>query len=54
MLKLTEKQQIIVKIFSELNLSENTLSYKCNDGFKVLENRKSFLCDPTGNDPDGL
>ncbi len=45
----TEKQQIIVKIFSELTLFDNTLNYKCREGFKVLENRKSLLCDPTGN-----
>lgn len=45
----TEKQQIITKIFSELNLFGNTLNYKCKDGFRVFENRKTLLCDPTGN-----
>ena len=45
----TEKQQIITKVFSELTLYGNTLDYKCKDGFRVLENRKTLLCDPTGN-----
>lgn len=45
----TEKQQIITKVFSELTLFENTLSYKCRNGFKVLENRKSLFCDPMEN-----
>lgn len=45
----TEKQLIITKVFSELNLSGNTLNYKCRNGFKVFENRKSLMCDPTGN-----
>ena len=43
----TEKQQIITKVFSELTLSGDTLNYKCRNGFKVLENRKSLMCDPT-------
>jgi site-specific DNA recombinase len=45
----TEKQQIITKIFSELTLFGETLNYKCRNGFRVLENRKTLLCDPTGN-----
>ena len=45
--KPSEKQQIITTVFSELNLSGKTLEYKCRNGFKVLENRKSLLCDPT-------
>ena len=45
----TEKQQIITKVFSELLLSGETLNYKCRNGFKVFENKKSLFCDPTGN-----
>lgn len=45
----TEKQKIITTIFSELTLHEETLNYKCRKGFKVLENRKTLLCDPTGS-----
>lgn len=45
----TEKQQIITKVFSELLLSGDTLNYKCRNGFKVFENKKSLLCDPTEN-----
>ena len=45
----TEKLQIITKVFSELTLSGDTLNYKCRNGFKVLENRKTLLCDPTEN-----
>jgi site-specific DNA recombinase len=41
----TEKQQIITKVFSELLLSGETLNYKCRNGFKVFENKKSLLCD---------
>ena len=45
----SEKQLIITKVFSELTLSGDTLHYKCRNGFKVLENRKTLLCDSTGN-----
>ena len=45
----TEKQQIITKIFSELTLFGDTLDYKRRNGFKVFENKKSSLCDSTGN-----
>lgn len=45
----TEKQKIITTVFSELSLHGKTLSYKCRKGFRVLENRKTLLCDPTGN-----
>ena len=45
----TEKQKIITKVFSELTLSESTMQYKCRNGFKVFENKKSLLCDPTRN-----
>ncbi len=44
-----EKQEIIKIIFSELSLSENTLQYKCKNGFKALESRFVSECDPTGN-----
>ncbi|HEY4513066.1 MAG TPA: recombinase family protein [Candidatus Paceibacterota bacterium] len=43
--KAPEKQRIITKIFSELTVSEETMKYKCRNGFKVLENKKSLLCD---------
>lgn len=41
----TEKQQIINKVFSELSLSGDTLKYKCKNGFKVFEDKKSLFCD---------
>ena len=47
--KPTEKQKIITKVFSELSLFEDTLNYKCRNGFRVLEDKKSLICDPTGN-----
>jgi site-specific DNA recombinase len=47
--KPAEKQQIITTVFSELKLFGDTLDYKCRNGFRVLENRKTLLCDPTGN-----
>jgi len=34
-----EKDRIIRIIFSELTLSENTLEYKCKNGFQALESR---------------
>lgn len=43
-----EKEDIIKLIFSELTFSENTLKYKCKEGFKPLESRLVLLCDPTG------
>ncbi len=45
----TEKQQIITTVFTELKLLGNKLDYKCKNGFRVLENRKTLLCDPTEN-----
>lgn len=42
---LTEKQQIITTIFSELKLFGDTLDYKCKNGFRVFENRKTLLCE---------
>ena len=45
--KSVEKEQIIKIIFSELYLSENTLQYKCKNGFRALENRNLLVCDPT-------
>lgn len=44
----TEKQQIITKVFSELTLVGDTLNYKCRNGFKALESKKSLIGDPTG------
>ena len=34
-----EKDKITRLIFSELTLSENTLEYKCKNGFRTLESR---------------
>src|ERR1035437_1857525 len=39
-----EKARIIRLIFSELSLSENTLTYKCNEGFEALQKRLDPLC----------
>ncbi len=47
--KSSEKEQLVRIIFSELSVSENTLQYKCKDGFQALENRFVLVCDPTGN-----
>ena len=44
-----EKVEIIRIIFSELSLSQNTLQYKCRNGFKALESRFLSECDLTGN-----
>jgi site-specific DNA recombinase len=40
-----EKQRIITKIFSELTMSGKTMNYKCKNGFKVFEGKKTLLCD---------
>ncbi|MDR3413260.1 MAG: recombinase family protein [Formivibrio sp.] len=45
--KSPEKELVIKTIFSELYISENTLRYKCKNGFKALENRKLLVCIPT-------
>jgi hypothetical protein len=45
--KSPEKERVIKTIFSELYFSENTLQYKCKNGFRALENRKLLVCDPT-------
>jgi site-specific DNA recombinase len=39
-----EKAEIIHVIFSELFLSENTLTYKCRNGFKALQSRFDPVC----------
>ena len=44
-----EQEEIITQIFSELTLSEETLNYKCKNGFRALESRFAPNCDPTGN-----
>jgi site-specific DNA recombinase len=46
--KSPEKEAITRLIFSELFISKNTLQYKCKNGFKALETRNLYLCDPTG------
>lgn len=45
--KADEKERFIKIIFSELSLSENTLKYKCKNGFQALESRFVPVCDPT-------
>lgn len=45
--KSPEKERIIKLIFSELSISENTLQYKCKNGFMALENRNLLVCDQT-------
>ena len=45
--KSPEKEQIIKIIFSELFISENTLQYRCRNGFQALDNRYLLVCDPT-------
>ncbi|WP_262692487.1 recombinase family protein [Kordiimonas aestuarii] len=42
-----EKQMVIDLMFSELTLSENTLKFKCKNGFRALENHSVALGDPT-------
>ena len=44
-----EKNEIIKQIFSELTVNENTLKYKCKNGFVALESRFVPNCDLTGN-----
>ena len=44
-----EKEEIIKIIFSELTVSDETLGYKCRNGFRAFENRMSLFCDPTGS-----
>ena len=39
-----EKKEIILKIFSELTLSGETLKYKCKDGFRLLEEPRFAYC----------
>jgi site-specific DNA recombinase len=45
--KSQEKEQIAKNIFSELLVSENTLKYKCKNGYQVLDKRFFLLGDPT-------
>ena len=45
--KSPEKERVIKTIFSELFISENTLQYKCRNGFRALETRNFLVCDPT-------
>jgi len=45
--KSPEKEDIIKIIFSELDVYEETLRYKCKNGFRALENRSLLVCDPT-------
>ena len=42
-----EKETIISVIFSELTISQNTLEYKCKNGFQALASRFIPKCDPT-------
>jgi DNA invertase Pin-like site-specific DNA recombinase len=42
--KPTEKDEIIRYIFSELYFSENSLRYKCKNGFEALEQRLASSC----------
>ncbi len=44
-----EKEKIIRLIFSELQLSENTLICKSKNGIKILQNRSNAICDSTEN-----
>ncbi len=43
-----EKEVIVRGIFSELTLSQKTLTFQCKNAFKALEERFSPTCDPTG------
>lgn len=47
-----EKEKIARVIFSELILSENTLTYKCKGGIRVLQNRSSAVCEPSRDRDD--
>jgi DNA invertase Pin-like site-specific DNA recombinase len=40
----TEKDEIIRNIFSELSFSENSLQFKCKNGFEALEQRLVSSC----------
>jgi len=42
--KTDEKERLIRIIFSELSFSENTLKYKCKNGFRALESRFASVC----------
>lgn len=42
-----QKQEFMKLMFSELTLSENTLKFKCQNGFKSLENHSWSVGDPT-------
>ncbi len=44
-----EKEVIVRGIFSELTLTNKTLSFQCKNAFKALEERFSPTCDPTGS-----
>jgi site-specific DNA recombinase len=44
-----EKKRIIQKVFSELHLSGETLTYKARNGFRLLEKRSMSLGDPARN-----
>ena len=39
-----EKKRIIQTVFSELYLSENSLEYKCKNGFRLLDRKKFPIC----------
>lgn len=45
--KSPKKEQIVRLVFSELLLSENTLSFRCRNGFQALESRLVSLGCPT-------
>jgi translation initiation factor 2 beta subunit (eIF-2beta)/eIF-5 len=42
-----EKEQIAKIIFSELYISENTLTYKVKNGFECFQNRFNAVCEPS-------
>lgn len=42
-----EKEELIQKVFSELNLFEDTLTYKAKNGFKLLERNDYPVCAPS-------
>lgn len=39
-----EKEELMQKVFSELNLFDDTLTYKAKNGFKLLERSEHTLC----------
>lgn len=45
----SEKEEIVRIIFSELKVSDNTIQYKAKSGFQAFENRFLAICDPTEN-----